>query len=265
MIKDKIKSFIEARPLIWDFAWRILHSSNIFLPHDPCYYSLPHLIKDRSATILDIGANQGISALSFSKLCPNAKIISFEPNMALESNLASVSKRIKNFEFHMIGLGDAVGEFQLFVPRYKNIYLHTFSSLDRALLKQAIIQTYDSSISDTILIESFICKIDTLDSFGYSPSVIKVDAEGFEDKIFLGGEVTIRTSKPSIIFEAVHGSLEPLLKRLHNFEYEIYTYDSINDVFHPYQAHDGVPYISGSRNLIAIPEHVKATIKIIHK
>jgi FkbM family methyltransferase len=262
MVKEKIKTFIEARPIIWDFAWRTLHSSNIFLPHDPCYYSLPHLIHDRSATILDIGANQGISALSFSKLCPKAKIISFEPNIALESNLVSVSKRIKNFEFHMIGLGDAIGEFQLFVPRYKNIYLHTFSSLDRALLEQAIIQTYNSSISDAILIESFICKVATLDSFEYSPSVIKVDAEGFEDKIFLGGEVTIRKSKPSIIFEAVHNSLERIIKTLHNFEYEIFSYDSKCDVFHSYRERDGVPYISGSRNLIAIPKDIKDSLKI---
>ena len=263
MIKEKVKSFIEARPVIWDFAWRALHYSNLFLPHDPCYHSIPHLIHDRTGIILDIGANQGISALSFSKLCPNAKIISFEPNIALESNLLSVSKRIKNFEFHMFGLGDAIGEFQLFVPRYKNIYLHTFSSLDRASLEQAIIQTYDSSISDAIVIENFICKIATLDSFGYSPSVIKVDAEGFEDKIFSGGEITIRTSKPSIIFEAVHGSLEAILKRLHNFEYEIFSYDPIGNIFHPYRALDGVPYISGSRNLIAISEDVKASLKIV--
>ena len=263
IIKEKIKSFIEARPLVWNFAWQTLHSSSLFLPHDPCYYSISHLAHDPCATILDIGANQGISALSFSKLCPSANIISFEPNMALESNLISVAKRIKNFEFHMCGLGDEDGEFQLFVPRYKDIYLHTFSSLDRLSLERAIMQTYDSSISNAIVIENFMCKIYTLDSFGYSPSVIKVDAEGFEDKIFKGGEITIRTSKPSIIFEAVHGSLEIILERLHNFEYEIFTYDSVDDVFHPYGVLDGGPYNSGSRNLIAIPEHVKANIKIV--
>ena len=213
--------------------------------------------------ILDIGANQGISALSFNKLAPNAQIISFEPNMALESNLISLRTRIKNFKFHMCGLGDEDGEFQLFVPRYKDIYLHTFSSLDRMSLESGIKQTYRSSIINAIVIEKFICKICTLDSFGYSPSVIKVDAEGFEDKIFKGGEITIRKSKPSIIFEAVHGSLELILNRLHNFEYEIFTYDSVSDVFHPYRVLENVPYISGSRNLIAIPEHVKANIKIV--
>ncbi len=212
--------------------------------------------------ILDIGANQGISALSFNKLAPDIKIISFEPNRALESNLISLRRRIKNFEFHMCGLGDEDGEFQLFVPRYKNIYLHTFSSLDRISLEHAIKLTYSNSIFNTIVIEKFVCKIRTLDSFGYNPSVIKVDAEGFEDNIFKGGEATIRKAKPSIIFEAVHGSMEIILKRLHNFEYKIFSYDSVRDIFHPYEVLDSVPYISGSRNLIAIPENVRNSLKI---
>jgi FkbM family methyltransferase len=262
MIKNTLKSLIERQPLIWNLAWKTLHISSIFLPHDPTYKALPHLIKTPNNLILDIGANQGISALSFNKLASNAKIISFEPNMALASNLKSLRKRIKNFEFHMCGLGDEDGEFQLFVPRYKNIYLHTFSSLDRKSLEQAIKLTYSNSIFNTIVIEKFTCKIRTLDSFNYDPSVIKVDAEGFEDMIFKGAEVTIRKSKPSIIFEAVHGSMEIILKRLHSFEYEIFSYDSTIDVFHPYHFLDSVPYISGSRNLIAVPEHIKNSLKI---
>jgi FkbM family methyltransferase len=188
MIKNILKSTIEGQPKLWNIAWKALHATNIFLPHDPTYKALPNLIKDPHSMILDIGANQGISALSFNKLAPNAQIVSFEPNMALESNLISLRKRIKNFEFHMCGLGDEVGEFQLFVPRYKDIYLHTFSSLDRMSLERGIKQTYSSSIFNAIVIEKFICKICTLDSFGYNPSVIKVDAEGFEDKIFSGGK-----------------------------------------------------------------------------
>ena len=262
MIKNLLKSVIEGHPKIWSVAWKTLHASNIFLPHDSTYKALPYLIKDPHSMILDIGANQGISALSFNKLAPSAQIISFEPNMALKSNLLSVRKRIKNFEFHMCGLGDEDGEFQLFVPRYKDIYLHTFSSLDQILLEQSIKKTYSNSIFNAIVIEKFICKICTLDSFGYRPSVIKVDAEGFEDKIFAGGEITIRKSKPSIIFEAVHGSLKTILERLHSFEYEIFSYDSVSDFFRPYRALEGVPYISGSRNLIAIPEHVKTSLKI---
>jgi FkbM family methyltransferase len=263
MIKNILKSAIEGHPKIWNIAWKTLHATNLFLPHDPTYKALHHLIKDPNSLILDIGANQGISALSFNKLAPSARVISFEPNMALESNLLSLHKRIKNFEFHMCGLGDEDGEFQLFVPRYKDIYLHTFSSLDRTSLERGIKQTYSSSIFNSIVIEKFICKICTLDSFGYSPSVIKVDAEGFEDRIFAGGEKTIRTSKPSIIFEAVHGSVDVILNRLHNFAYEIFIYNSEHDIFHPYRILDSVPYISGSRNLIAIPEHVKASIKIV--
>ena len=89
-IKNYLKNFIEQRPVIWKFAWTALQSSDYFLPHDPTYFALPLLLSDERSEILDIGANQGISALSFRKLCPFNSIISFEPNIALEVNLKKI-------------------------------------------------------------------------------------------------------------------------------------------------------------------------------
>lgn len=263
MLKRTVKNFIEQRPHLWRLVWETAQSSNIFLPHDPTYKALPYLIRDTQSIILDIGANQGISALSFRKLCPSNPIISFEPNFALEADLQRVERRIDNFEFHMCGLGDVEGEFELFVPKYKNVYLHTFSSLDRNSLEKAIMETYSSAVSRFIEITSFICKIRTLDSFGYSPNVLKVDAEGFEEKIFAGGEATLHRHRPSIIFEAVHGALGKILEKLRSLEYKIVSFIPSQDAFQPFQEKSGVPYVSGSRNLIAVSGDVLATLKLV--
>lgn len=262
MIKPIIKIFIEQHPYLWKLAWQTLQSSNLFLPHDPTYKALPKLIEDGQSLILDIGANQGISALSFRKLCPTNPIISFEPNPALEVDLKLVTNRISNFKYHMSGLGDTEGDFILFVPKYKTIFLHTFSSLDYGSLEKAINDTYKSNIIKFIIIEPFECKILTLDSFGYLPSVIKVDAEGFEEKIFLGGVNTLNKCRPSIIFEAVHGSLNGILDNLKNLDYKIVSYIPEKDIFHYFSEQDQVPYISGSRNLIAVSEKTLSRLKL---
>ena len=65
-------------------------------------------------TVLDIGANVGVTALYFSQIFPNAQIYAFEPapdNFAvLERNIAN-SKRIQGFNF---GLGAEDAALELF-------------------------------------------------------------------------------------------------------------------------------------------------------
>jgi len=62
------------------------------------------------------------------------------------------------------------------------------------------------------------CEVTTVDEFvriqGTSPHFIKIDAEGYEKKIILGAENTIRTSKPFLSICAYHkkGDVEELAK-----------------------------------------------------
>ncbi len=257
MLIFNIKKYVEDRPKIWRVAWKILQSSNLFLPHDPTYYSLKHLLVDKNSLILDIGANQGISALSFRKLCKENKIISFEPNSSLELDLSQTCSRISNFKYHMCGLGAEKGEFNLYVPLYKDIYLHTFSSFDYISLLHAINKSYNKKIKSSIRIKVLKCKVETLDSFNLNPSVIKIDAEGFEEKILQGAQNTLRCYLPSIIFEAVHGSIDSIISQLNYYDYQIYRFDPKKDKFIEYNSSDLVAHNSGTRNLIAIPPLIR--------
>lgn len=265
MLHKYIKPLVQKNPSIWNFAWKILHNTNFFLPHDITYRALPLLISNKSDIILDIGSNQGISTLGFRMLCPEAKIIGFEPNKALEENLKKIKGRINDFEFHMCGLGDCEGFFELYVPKYKQIYLHTFSSLDLRSLNLAIKNTYKSDVINKIQIESFKCEIKTLDSFNLNPSVIKIDAEGFEKNILNGGIKTITKSRPSIIFEAVHGDLNSAINDLQLNNYSITSYDNKEKGFSIFEKDKFMVLNNYSNNLIAIPSELITNLKIITK
>ena len=257
-----LKTFVEQHPLLWDRAWRLMHASDVFLPHDPTYYALKHLAQSGSGPILDIGANQGISALSFRKICPHHKIISFEPNTAHEVNLRQVQKRLGNYEFHMIGLSDQPGEFTLYTPQYCGIPLHTFSSLDEASVRHAVDITYRPKVRAKIEIVPRQCVIRMLDEFNLTPEVIKIDAEGLESKIFLGGQKTLSAHMPALIFEACHGTLGEITHILSEIGYEILSYVSEADVFSPFDPNGGVAYISGLRNLIAVSTEQRKTLPL---
>tara|TARA_A100000171_G_scaffold1261_3_gene1447 strand:+ start:16439 stop:17167 length:729 start_codon:yes stop_codon:yes gene_type:complete len=240
-----------------------MHKTDLLLPHDPTYHALKHLVQTSAGTILDIGANQGISALSFRKMCPAHKIISFEPNLSLSENLRKIEDRIENFEYHLIGLGDEEGEFTLYTPWYGKIALHTFSSFDEENVKSAINLTYKPNIRSKINIIPTQCRIRKLDDFDLSPEVIKIDAEGLEDRIFRGGENTLKKYYPSIIFEACHGTIREATRLLTDYGYLILSYSVKNDCFSDFSEQESVKYVSGLRNLIAVSEEKYADIPIM--
>lgn len=252
-----LKTLVERHPVIWTGVWRLLHASALFLPHDPTYYALRRLAGRRATTggnglILDIGANQGISALGFRKLCPRHRIVSFEPNPVHQPALRRVGRRIGNFEFHMVGLGDRPGEFTLFTPRYKSIYLHTFSSLDEGTVRSAIDLSYRPAVRNKIVIEPRICRVRTLDEFALGPEIIKLDVEGTESKVLEGGRRTIEKHKPALILEVCHGNASDTFRLLADLGYKVFSYSVRNDAFTPFDPKDSVPGASGLRNVIAI-------------
>ncbi len=268
IIKNKkfvnfIKSFIEQRPFFWNLAWRFIHLNDIFLPHDPTYYALKLLINTKDDLIIDIGANTGISALSFRKLCPSNRIISFEPNIAHEDNLKSIKKRIGNYEYELFGLGDKDDEFNLYIPKYKNIFLHTFSSIQKKSLLNALNNHFNKKVLSKISIEVMRCKIKTLDSYNFSPSLIKIDVEGFEENVLRGSINTLRKHMPSLIFEVCHGSLKEISSFLRGLGYEILNFDNQNNCFKLHCDEDLISNVSGLRNLIAVEKSKSMQLPII--
>jgi FkbM family methyltransferase len=233
-----------------------MHKTSFLLPHDPTYYAIRHLKQSDADLILDIGANQGISALSFHKICPNCRIVSFEPNPAHQPNLQTLKSRIECFEFHMVGLSDTSGEFVLFTPYYKNIPLHTFSSFNEENVSISLDNSYSPVIRRQITIRQSLCVVKPLDDFGLALDIVKIDAEGLEQQIVSGGIKSIEKYMPSIIFEACHGKLTDITSLLFGLGYKITSYSPQDDVFSEVNVNETVGNVSGLRNLIAVNENI---------
>ena len=144
-------------------------------------------------TVLDIGANVGITALYFSRIFPNAQIYAFEPapdNFAVLSRNIANSKRIRGFNF---GLGAQDAELELFHSdnpiNFGGYSLHPAGSDTSKKLR---IQVRNVA---AVLAELSLEKID----------VVKIDTEGAEYDILTAlPERILRTAK--YITGELHGN-----------------------------------------------------------
>lgn len=113
---------------------------------------------------------------------------------------------------HLVNLFDEVVAFEPVADHREcfvrnvlgpNYSLHPFAlGKERGSVKM---HTTPGSSGDTWVDGEGNIPMDTLDSFGMSPDFIKIDTEGYEYNILLGGKETIMRSKPTIIVEQKPG------------------------------------------------------------
>jgi len=151
-------------------------------------------------TILDVGANTGQFALQIHKLLPEAKIYSFEPLADCYAMLRKNMGSIADFESFNVALGNENGKCSI----YRNAFSPSSSLLPmQDLHKQAFPQTVNAKLED---IE--ICRLDDIaHTLNFRDNLlIKIDVQGFEDKVILGGWNVIERASVLI----VETSFEPL-------------------------------------------------------
>lgn len=139
----------------------------------------------KDSVFLDVGANIGTVAIPLSKYVK--EVHCFEPiprNLELlEKNIAA--NNITNILVHPYALSDKSGKQKFFMEDQGNAGTYRWGT--------------EGS-----------CEVKTkeLDSFSLSTNVIKIDVQGMECLVLLGGEKTIEHNKPVIYFEVFKGSLE---------------------------------------------------------
>jgi len=142
-------------------------------------------------TIVDVGSNEGQFSDKMRMLFPKAVIYGFEP-------LPSVFERLKsNFlgdeQFHAInqGLGDRAGEIEI---------RENESSASSSFL--VLGDEHKKNFEEALEARTLMVKVDTLDNFFTdrrieNPLLLKMDVQGFEDKVIAGGKVTLQ--KASVV------------------------------------------------------------------
>lgn len=203
------------------------HLINFYLKkvHEPDFNAFKLICNQQPQLFLDIGANVGMSALSIFTLKPNAEVISFEPNPINYAYLDGLADRFKNFQYMGIGLGDRPGSLDFYYPIYNGREMTALGSCEyekaKSWLNSDTVYFFDES---KLEIAKIAIEVKTLDSFGLQPEFIKIDVEGFEYQVLLGGEHTINTYRPIMLVESIaEGDL--VHQKLQEWEYEIYKFE----------------------------------------
>lgn len=136
-------------------------------------------------TILDIGANTGQFANLIHKILPEAAIISFEPIKKCYTELLENTKHI-NVNVLNCALGDVEEQQKI------NISAHSPSS---SLLEMT--DLHSEVFAGTNFIEKETITVKKLDNVFPSLQVsgkfmVKIDVQGFEDKVIRGGVETLK-------------------------------------------------------------------------
>lgn len=165
-----------------------------------CWTTYSWLVNEGIGTVLDIGANKGQFTTHIHSLLPDAHIYSFEPLKSCFSELKHTMSCIQGFSCFNFALGEENGNHTI----YHNEFSPSSSMLPIEELHRIafpITRNYREEIIDVRRLD------DVADSLKLTDNIlIKIDVQGFEDKVIRGGEKTIKCAKILI----VETSFEPL-------------------------------------------------------
>ncbi len=159
-------------------------------------------------TILDIGANTGQYSSAAHAVLPLAMIYSFEPLADCYRQLTRRMSGARGFQAFNVALGAEGGSTTF----YRNVFTQSSSVLDMAPLHR---RTFPwTAESAPVMVE-----MRRLDSFWpdlvLKPNVlVKIDVQGYEDRVLLGGERVIRRAS----YVIVETSFESLYEGQASFE-----------------------------------------------
>jgi FkbM family methyltransferase len=136
------------------------------------------------STVLDIGAHAGESAQHFRSLLPDAQIFAFEPLPTPYSRLVTLMSGDPQFTAFPIAIGQSNEQIEMRESEF------TQSS---SLLPMG--DRHKSEFPFTSKMEARAVEVRRLDDLGLQLEdniLIKIDVQGFEDRVIRGGEETIK-------------------------------------------------------------------------
>lgn len=202
---------------------------------------------------LDVGANDGISALSFRHFDKNYWILSLEPNRLLEPSLKKIKARDPRFDYVMAGAGSKPSQVRFHVPVYGGVVLHTSTSSSLEHARSALSSSFGKSVAKAASINQIDGKIIRVDDLNVDPTIVKIDAEGLNYDVLLGATETIRRSRPFMVIEIEPDEAEKMKSYFDDIQYQVVGYDAVLDRF---CGGAGTPYSDLYRNFFAVPDEI---------
>jgi FkbM family methyltransferase len=144
------------------------------------------LLRQPEMVVYDIGANAGTFASAFAKVSNVSRVIAFEPLPDVFDVLAERVKSMPKVTCFNVALGDRPG----LAPFYRSEFSPASSLLPMDQLHKSLFP-FSANCEETNV------QVVRLDDFAEeqnipAPDLIKMDVQGFEDRVLRGGEKTVR-------------------------------------------------------------------------
>ena len=214
LVRSNIYLFIFFRYLTNRFFAKIIYETDFKI-----LFYLKNL-KFFSKSIIDIGANDGISIKAIRKFVKN-KIYSFEPNKINYKKISKLKTRMKTLATYNLGLSNkSSNKIYIYEAHYKKYHLSPFDSLlKKNVIKHLKNSLFIKDIVNKVKIRKSLIKLKRLDDFKLSPSFIKIDVQGHEFECIIGALKTINKYRPIIMIEFDKKIINKIDKRLKKIGY----------------------------------------------
>lgn len=232
-LKWSVERYFMHNFFLYFYTKKLFHVLPFMLPHEKDYFGLKLLIKKGDGLFLDVGANDGISALSFRHINSQYEILSLEPNPLHRPSLERVKRRIKHFDFRMCAAGDEPGSVVLSVPTYKGIPNHSGAFCDPAQRRVFEAEFPPEMVAQFKYVTQTVSVI-RIDDLNLSPAVVKIDAEGYDLRVIRGMADTIRRCRPILMVENNPAIVTAVSSLLGEWGYEVLEYDHNHNQLIPY-------------------------------
>lgn len=224
-----VRSLLLKSPKVYSLIHKVKNAYfiNFYLnkTHEPDFDAFKLICTEQPQIFLDIGANVGMSALSFFTLKKNARVISFEPNPTNYPYLDRLLNKFNNFQYKNCGLADKSGKIDFYYPIYNGKEMTALGSGDRkkaeSWLNNETVYFFEPN---KLKIKKITVEVKTLDSFHLEPEFIKLDVEGFEYQVLLGAAATIKNNRPILLIEGV-AEQDKVHSLLQEWNYDTYKFE----------------------------------------
>jgi FkbM family methyltransferase len=189
------------------------------------FYCLHRLLQP-GQVFIDAGANDGLfSIFAAAQLGPTGRVWSFEPSQREFARLARNVQlnRLTNVTQFNVALGATDGYSHLTVADDEHAGQNTFGQFAYDAIRAIGGQRVPVRRLDGLVEHAGLECVD----------VIKIDVEGAEEQVLVGGQATIQRHKPILLMEVNEGALRhqhtsgpQLVERLTDWGYQIYVFDA---------------------------------------
>ena len=160
------------------------------------------LIHKSNPVIFDVGANNGQSIRRYKKIFKNSIIHSFEPNIDEINNLKKFYINDKNLFINNFAVGEKKGHLEFNInastshSSFKKLIPNTKWIKERSKILNIDIKNYTT--------KKINAEIITLDDYANEFNIkeidiLKIDTQGFEDKVLLGAQNLLRENRIKLI------------------------------------------------------------------